>query len=82
MKHDTREQIAEILMAVYQIPGEFFIAGIVLIGIGQAFLEISNLGLILIFFGIFFLVLEAISPIIAGVKLYEKAIKNIKKMFK
>ncbi|MFW9881586.1 MAG: hypothetical protein ACFFG0_51630 [Candidatus Thorarchaeota archaeon] len=82
MNNRTKDQIKEILMAIYQIPGEFFIGGAASIGIGQAMLSFTNLGIILILFGIFLFILEIISPIIAGIELYEKALKNVKRLFK
>ncbi len=75
---ETKEQIIDVLMAIYNIPGEFFIIGIISIGIGKI---IPNYGWILILFGTICFVLEIISPIIAGIELYKKAIKNIKRFF-
>ncbi|MBU4308648.1 MAG: hypothetical protein KJ566_02550 [Nanoarchaeota archaeon] len=81
MGEKTKEQIIEIIMALYKIPGQYFIAGIIAIGIGESFLEITNGGILLIILGIFFFILEILSPIIAGKELYEKAKDNLKKIF-
>ena len=78
----TKEDIVEILLAIYQVPGQFFIGGLISIGIGNSFLSFTDWGYLLIVLGIIFLIIEAVSPILAGVKLYNKALKNIKKIFK
>lgn len=79
---ETKKQIVEILVTIYQIPGEFFIAGIISKEIGKSMLSFTNYGYILIIFGIFCIVMEVISPLIAGIRLYEKAIENINKIFR
>lgn len=82
MKQETKDQIIEILMTIYQIPGEFFIAGIISIEVGKSMLDFNGFSWILIVFGILCLFLEFISPFIAGFKLYEKAMKNLTKFIK
>ena len=79
---ETKNQIIEILMAWYQIPGEFLIGGIVALGIGNSMLSFTKLGLILIILGYFLIILEIVAPFIVGLQLYQKAIKNITKFFK
>ena len=81
MNKDTKDQLIEVLTEIYQIPGQYFIAGIVLIGIGESMQGLTIGGNILIAFGILFFIIEAVSPIIAGIKLYEKAVKNLKRIF-
>jgi hypothetical protein len=81
MVEGTREQISEVLMAIYQVPGEFFIVGLVVKGIGESFLSFTEYGHILVAFGTFLIIMEFISPFIAGIKLYEKAMKNIRRIF-
>jgi len=82
MDKETKEQIIEVLMSLYQVPGQYFIAGIISLGIGKSMLKFTNWGLILIIFGIICFVLEIISPIFTGIKLYKKAIENIKRIFR
>lgn len=76
------EDIIEILTAIYQIPGEYFIAGIVAGGIGSSMLSFTNWGYVLIVLGIIFIAIEIALPFVAGVRLYEKAVNNIKRLFK
>jgi len=82
MEDETKEQIITIIKSLYQIPGQYFIAGVVSIGIGKAILDFTNWGLVLIILGIIFIALEIISPIIAGVELYEKGVKRLEKFLK
>lgn len=82
MNKETKEQIVEILTSIYQIPGEFFIAGLISKGIGESMISFTKWGYVLIIFGIFLFALEIISPFIAGIKLYEKAVKNVKRFIK
>lgn len=78
----VKEDIIEIILAIYQVPGQYFIGGIISFGIGISFLELTNWGWLLIVFAIFLFALEVISPILAGRRLYEKAVKNLRRLFK
>ncbi len=82
MNEETKEQIAEILMAWYKIPGQYFITFLILLEFGETILKLTNWAYIILILSIFFLILEIISPFIAGVKLYNKAIKSIKNLFR
>lgn len=76
------EDIIEILTAIYQIPGEYFIAGIISGGIGSSMLNFTNWGYVLIVFGVICLIIEIVLPFLAGVRLYEKAVNNLINLFK
>ena len=78
----TKEDIIEILLTIYQVPGQFFICSLIALGIGNSFLSFTNWGYLLIVLGIIFIIIEAVSPILAGARLYNKALENIKKIFK
>ncbi len=81
MDEDTKEEIIELLMAIYKIPGQWFIGGIILLWIGKSMIEYTNYRITLVFFGVIFIVLEVVSPILAGYELYKKAIDGIKNFF-
>ena len=70
-----KEDIIEILFAVYKVPGEFAIAGIILFAFWNAMKDLTNLAIIFLLFGIFFFALEIISPILAGKRLYKNIFK-------
>jgi hypothetical protein len=42
MDEDTKEEIIELLMAIYKIPGQWFIGGIILLWIGKSMIEYTN----------------------------------------
>jgi hypothetical protein len=74
---DIQDKIIEILLTIYYVPGQFFLASILALG----FYEVSKV-IIFLFFSIFFMSLEIISPILVGVELYENAIEKIKEFIK
>ncbi|MBR9705273.1 hypothetical protein GOV12_07710 [Candidatus Pacearchaeota archaeon] len=81
MKMTIKEDIVRILMAIYRVPGEFFIAGIILIWLWNVTKELTNWSLLFLIFALFFFALEIISPILAGIRLYEKFIEMFKEIF-
>ena len=81
MDSELKEDIIKILMAFYKIPGQYAIAGIILIGFWEVMRDLTNWSIFFLIFAIFFFVLEIISPILAGVRLYNNAIKWIKNLF-
>jgi hypothetical protein len=80
MNEKTKKQIIKILMGIYHIPGEFAILGIVSLIMGNSMIILTNWAYILVFLGYILIVLEIISPFIIGIKLYKKAVNNIRKI--
>lgn len=67
--------ITEILFAIYKIPGEFAIGAIIAFAFWNAMKDITNWSIILFLLGIFFIILEVLTPILAGVRIYKKIFK-------
>ena len=67
-----KEDVAEILMALYKIPGQYAIGAIVLWGFWKAMKDLTPWTLIFPTLAIFFIILEVLSPILAGIKIYER----------
>ena len=82
MNKKTKEDITEILMAIYKIPGQYFIAGIILFAFWNGMKDLTKWAIIFPLLGIFFFALEIISPILVGKRLYENLVKWWKKQFK
>ena len=80
MNEETKEQIKKVLMALYNIPGQYIILAWISWEIAKALIELTNLAIILFILAILFFILEFASPIIAGIELYRKAIRNLKKI--
>ncbi|MBS3108466.1 hypothetical protein J4409_01205 [Candidatus Woesearchaeota archaeon] len=72
MNENTKEDVVEVLMAIYKIPGQYFIAGIISFAFWNAMRDLTNWAIIFLLFGVFCFVLEIISPILAGKRLYNK----------
>jgi uncharacterized membrane protein (Fun14 family) len=70
-----KEDITEILFAIYKIPGEFAIGAIIAFAFWNAMKDITNWSIILFLLGIFFIILEVLTPILAGVRIYKKIFK-------
>jgi uncharacterized membrane protein (Fun14 family) len=70
-----KEDITEILFAIYKIPGEFAIGAIIAFALWNAMKDITNWSIILFLLGIFFIILEVLTPILAGVRIYKKIFK-------
>ena len=67
-----KEDIIEMLFVIYKVPGEFAIGAIVVFGIWNTMKDLTNWSIILFLLGIFLLVLEVLTPILAGVRIYKK----------
>jgi site-specific recombinase len=80
--NQIKEDIIEILMAIYKIPGQYFIAGIILFAFWNGMKDLTNWAIVFLLFGIFFFSLEIISPILAGKRLYENLVKWWRKHLK
>ena len=70
-----KEDITEILFAIYKIPGEFAIGAIIAFAFWNAMKGLTNWSVILFLLGIFFIILEVLTPILAGVRIYKKIFK-------
>lgn len=70
-----KEDIAEILMALYHIPGQYAIGAIILWGFWEAMKNLTNWAFIFPILAIIFIVLEILSPIFAGMRIYKKIVK-------
>lgn len=78
MKKGTKKDIVEILMAIYKIPGQYVIGGIIAIAFWKAMKDLTKWSILLLILGIFLFSLEVVSPILAGKRLYEKFVKWLK----
>ena len=70
-----KEDITEILFAIYKIPGEFAIGAIIAFAFWNAMKGLTNWSVILFLLGIFFIILEVLTPILAGVRIYKNIFK-------
>ncbi len=77
-----KEDIVEILCVIYKVPGEFFIASIISYYFWESTKILAPIFSVFLFFSIFFFILEIISPILAGMRIYEEAIDWIKDKFR
>jgi hypothetical protein len=82
MNKQTEEDITEILLAIYKVPGQYVIGAMILFALYDTTKELTNASIIFPIFAIIFIILEIISPIMAGKRLYKKAVKGIKKILK
>ncbi len=78
MCEDLKEKIVEILFAIYKIPGQFAIAGLIALYIAQTSTDFLAI-FIFYFLCAFLFILEAIAPFLAGVEIYKEAIDCLKK---
>ena len=81
MNEKTKEEITEILLALYNVPGQYFIAAAILFAFWHAMKETTNWAILALIFGIMCTALEIITPILAGKRLLEKLSRNIKRLF-
>ncbi len=82
MKSQTREDIVEILLAIYGVPGQYVIGAMILIAFWNAMKNMTGWAIFFPIFAIIFIILEVLTPILAGKRLLEKVKKNFKKIFK
>ena len=71
-----KEDVSDILMAVYKIPGQYTIGAILAFGFWNALRDLTNWAYVLLILGIFFILLEIISPILAGARIYKRFFKK------
>ena len=81
MNRKTEDDIIELIRVIYKIPGQYLICAIFSFALWNAMKHITPWAVSLLIFGIICIILEILSPIIAGQRLYDKALKNIKKIF-
>jgi membrane-bound ClpP family serine protease len=82
MNKRTKKNIVEIILAFYKVPGEYAIGAMILFAIWNVMKDMTGWSIFILIFAIIFIFLEIISPIIAGKRLYDEALKNIKKILK
>ncbi|MBW2982630.1 hypothetical protein KY343_07130 [Candidatus Woesearchaeota archaeon] len=77
-----KEDIIEILMILYKIPGQYFIAGLISFYLWNGMKGLTNWAILFLIFGFLFLALEIISPILVGIRLYGNLVEWWGKYFK
>lgn len=82
MRDQTKKDITEILLAIYKVPGQYAIGAMILFVLWNAMKDITGWAIFFPILAVIFIILEIISPIMAGKRLYDKTIKNLKKTFK
>lgn len=82
MNKKTKEDIIQILLAIYGIPGQYIIGAMILMAFWEAMKDMTSWAIFFPIFAILFVVLEVLTPIMAGKRLLEKVKKNFKKIFK
>ena len=82
MNNQTKDDITEIIRAVYKVPGQYAIGAIILFAFWNVMKDKTLLAILFPIFAVVFIILEILSPIMAGKRLYDKGVKNIKKLFK
>ena len=70
-----KEEIAEILFAIYRVPGEFAIGSIISFGFWKAMKDLTNWSLVFLLLSIFLIIMEVLTPFIAGFSVYKRIFK-------
>lgn len=71
-----KEDIKEILFAIYKIPGEFFIAGLIAWAFWNSMRNLTNFAIIFLFLSIFLFMLEILTPFLAGWRIYKRIFEH------
>jgi len=79
MVQQDKEDIISVLSAIYKIPGEYFIASLVMFAVWKVMKEWNPYAWICLLVGILFLVIEIITPVAAGNRLMNKIIEYFSK---
>jgi hypothetical protein len=82
MNQQTKEDIIDVLLVLYHVPGQYSIGALTLFYIWLEMKDWNPWANILLFFIFFFLFLEIITPLLAGRRLLNKIKKNINKFLK
>ncbi len=75
MWEQDKKDILTIFSAIYKIPGEYFIAGLVLFYLWKTMKDWNPYAWIALLFSIVFFIIEFIVPFAAGKRLLDKIIK-------
>jgi len=67
-----KEDITDILFAIYKVPGEFAIGAIIAFAFWNAMKGLTNWSIMLFILGVFLVVLEILTPILAGFRIYKR----------
>ena len=82
MNNQIKNDITEIILEIYQVPGQYTIGAMILLAVWNIMKDKTEFAIILPIVAIVCIILEIVSPIIAGKRLYDQAVKNIKKLLK
>jgi len=77
-----KEDIITILLACYNIPGQYLIGAWILLELWKSMRDLTDWALILPIFAIFFIFIEIITPIMAGKRLWDKLKNSFNRLFK
>jgi len=81
MSKQTKKDIIEIILAFYKIPGQYAIGAMILFALWDSMKDSTVWAIFFPILGVIFIIMEVISPIMAGKRLYDGALKNLKKFF-
>ncbi len=82
MTNQIKEDIIEIILSIYKIPGQYAIGAMILFALWDAMKDMTGWAIFFLILAIVFIILEVLSPILAGKRIYDQAVKNFKKIFK
>jgi len=82
MKKQTKQDVVEILLAIYGVPGQYVMGAMILMAFWNAMKDMTGWAIFFPIFAIIFIILEVLTPIMAGKRLLEKVKKNFRKIFK
>ena len=82
MNKQTKEDIVEILLAIYGVPGQYIIGAIILMAFWNAMKDMTNWAIFFPIIAFIFIILEVLTPIMAGKRLWEKIKRNFRRFFK
>jgi len=78
MRSQAKDDIADILLAIYGVPGLYSIGALILFALGNAMQNLISWALLFQIVGVLFIILEIITPIMAG----ERLLQNLEKKFR
>jgi hypothetical protein len=82
MNEQIKDDIASILSAVYQVPGQYTIAAIVFFALWNSMKNDTGFAAYFLVFAFVFILLEILTLIMAGKRLGENIEKNLKRIFR
>lgn len=82
MKKQTKQDIVDILLAIYGVPGQYIIGAMILMAFWNAMKDMTGWAIFFPILAFIFIILEVLTPIMAGKRLLEKVKNNFRKIFK